>query len=541
MLAAAAFLLVEGRGLSFSGDELYYYAEITAGENTLADTSGIEYLLSPHNGHLVFLGRVIYEALFAIAGTDYLVFRIAEVAGILVSVGLLFRLASRRIDPLLALAPCVLLLFLGYAWESLLWPFNLHTVYALAFGLAAILALEREDRKGDVLACLFLVLSVLTVEVGLAFVAGVAVTVLLREDRLRRLWIVLVPAALYGIWLLWASKFDHPSGTLLNIHLIPADIGNALTAVAGSLTGVNPTGPTVSPYTTGITPVAAVLAGALAAGIAFRCSRGKVPPQVWLVAATVVGYWITIALGGRAPDSARYIFVGAVLVLLVAAYCLEGVRISNAVLACVWIVVIFALPPNLAKFYDGRRVLLNDAQATRVEYAMFDLSRERVDPTFIPAADPRVAEIGGAAITPLSAGDYLRGSEDRGSLSYSLEQVREAPAPFPAIADATLVAGLGLELTPIGEPGDTSGCERDDSPSPDGPVAFAVPRGGVILGSDSTAAAAVGLRRFDGEGAGAQVGELAAGEWAELKIPSDSAPERWSVVVDQPVVVCPID
>ena len=160
MVASAVFVLVEGRGLSFNGDELYYYAHLTQQGYQPVEVRGLEYLLAPHNGHFVLLGRLVYEFLFAVAGVHYFYFRLAEMLGVLVAVGLFFRLASRRVDPLVALAPCLVLLFFGYAYETLLWPFNLHTVYALAFGLAAILALERDDRLGDALACALLVCSV---------------------------------------------------------------------------------------------------------------------------------------------------------------------------------------------------------------------------------------------------------------------------------------------------------------------------------------------------------------------------------------------
>ena len=111
--------------------------------------------------------------LFELAGTSYFVFRAVEVAGFLICVGLFYALARRKTTPFIALAFSVSLLFLGYAQETLLWPFDLHTVYALAFGLGALLALElRSDRRGDIAACALLILSVLTLEVGLAFVVG---------------------------------------------------------------------------------------------------------------------------------------------------------------------------------------------------------------------------------------------------------------------------------------------------------------------------------------------------------------------------------
>lgn len=543
MVASAVFVLVEGRGLSFSGDELYYYAHLTAQGVEPVEAHGLEYLFAPHNGHFVLLGRLVYEFLFAVAGTHYFFFRLAEVLGVLVSVGLFFRLASRRVDPLVALAPCLVLLFFGYAYETLLWPFNLHTVYALAFGLAAILALERDDRFGDALACALLVCSVATVEVGLAFVAGVAVSVLLRTDRLRRLWIVVVPAALYAIWWLWARKFDQPAIELRNVHLIPETLTTALAAVAGSLTGLNKTGPGIEPYTTGVSPWAAVLAGAVVLGLALRVWRvaRRVPAPLWLAASVVAAYWVTIALGGRPPDSSRYLMVGAILVLLVGAYAIAGFSLPTGAVVCLFAVALLAIPANLAKFYDGRRVLLNDAAATRIEDAMVELAGPNGNPGYVPGADPRVQEGGGGVATVLSDASYLQGAADRGPLGYSLREVREAPPPFRGAADATLVGALGVGLEPAAAPAHPTACPSVTEASPEKLATFELPAEGVLVGPFSNQPVAVGLQRFEREGSGVPLGELRPGQWAVLEVPPDRAPDPWRVVIDQPLYVCPRD
>ena len=164
MCVSATWLMIAGQGLTFSGDEIFYYARFVEDHGMVAPGGGLEYFLAPHNGHLVVLGKLIYRGLFLTVGADYTVFRAVEVAGVLTCSGLFFVLARRRVGPWAALIPSVLLLFLGYAGESLLWPFNLHTILALAFGLGALLTLERNDRRGDLATSVLLVLSVATVE-----------------------------------------------------------------------------------------------------------------------------------------------------------------------------------------------------------------------------------------------------------------------------------------------------------------------------------------------------------------------------------------
>ncbi len=56
----------------------------------------------------------------------------------------------RRVGPWPALFAAVLLLFLGPAWEVLLWPFEIAFAGSVLFGVAMLLALDRGERRGDV-------------------------------------------------------------------------------------------------------------------------------------------------------------------------------------------------------------------------------------------------------------------------------------------------------------------------------------------------------------------------------------------------------
>ena len=539
MAAAATWLLLAGRDLTFHGDEIFYYANLVTRKDVTSQLFGIEYLFAPHNGHLVLLGRIVYEALFAVAGTDYAVFRVAEVLGVLACAGLFFALAIRRTSPLIALALSILLCFFGYANETLMWPFDLHTVYAAALGLGALLALEREDRAGDVAACALLVLSVLMVEVGLAFAVGAAVLVLLRPDRRRRLWIFLVPLALYVAWWLWARQFDQSDVLFTNIRLVPSELINAFAAVVGCILGVNPTGAEARPEVVGITPAAMVAAGFALAGLAYRVRQGNVPPTLWAFLATVVAYWLTMAAGGRPPDSTRYVFVGAVLVLLVAVDAFRGVRFGPLATAAFFVVVALAIPPNIAKLYDGRGPEIGVSRVTGSEYAMLDLAGEgKVDPGYVPAQDPAVQEAGGTLFVPLGAGDYFDAAERNGSLGMPLDELRSGDPRYGAIADATLVGALQLELTPVDAPPGGGSCPAVTDATPGDPAYFDLERGGVVLGNRGDDTLSVGLSRFGPGAPGTPVGELEPGEWAQVRIPADAAPDPWRAVVSGPVYVC---
>lgn len=539
--ASATWTMIAGNGLTFVNDDLFYYAEYVAyGTSDLRTGQGLEYFLAPSNGHLQLLGKLIYRGIFETFGADYAVFRAFNIAGAMACVVLFFLLARRRLGPLVALVPCFSLLFLGFAWESFLWAFDLHTIYALGFGLAAILALQRGDRRGDVLACVLLVLSIAMIELGLAFAAAIAVSVLLRNDRVRRSWIFLIPVGLYAIWWVWAGKFDQPAIELANISLIPLTVTDALAAVAGSVTGINPTGEGVFEPLVGVTGWGSALAALATAALVWRVSRGGVPRTLWVFLAAILAYWALIAIGDRAPDSSRYVFVGALLVFLIAADALAGRRLPAPAVLAALAVVALAIPPNVAKLYDGRGPQLNDATTSRVEYAMLDLVRGPIPPEYAPGKDPRVTDLGGSVFTPMPAGDYLEGAERFGALGMPLDELREQNQQRREIADASLVGALGVELAPASPPADPDACPSSLDGSRGETVFFDSPQRGALLGSRARRPVAVAVGRFGVGGPGVGVGELAPGAWARLALPADDAPDRWRFVVDGPVYVCPL-
>jgi hypothetical protein len=541
MIVSATWMMIAGDGLTFVNDDLFYYAQyLVHGTGDIRTSHGLEYFLAPSNGHLQVLGKLIYRAIFEIFGANYAVFRAFDVAGVMACVVLFFELARRRVGPLVALVPCLSLLFLGYAWESFLWAFDLHTIYALALGLGALLALRRETRRGDAAACVLLVLSIAMIELGLAFAVGIAISVLIRPDRRRRLWIFLVPVALYAAWWLWARHFDQPSIEPSNLKLIPRTVTDALAAVAGSVTGINPTGAGVFQPLTGVTGWGSAIAALAVVALIWRIVRGAVPRTLWVFLAVILAYWVLIALGGRPPDSSRYIFVGTLLVFLVAADALAGARLPAAAVLAALAVVVLAIPPNVAKLYDGRGPQLNDATTSRVEYAMLDLVRGPIPPEYAPGKDERVTDLGGSVFTPMPAGDYLEAADRFGHLGMPLDELRQQSLERREIADASLVGALGLKLRRAPAPAEPGSCPSSLDGRPAHSVFFTVPRAGILLGSRSRRPIDVSLGRFAKGGPGVRLGVLDPGEWARVALPPDSAPDAWWLVVDGPAYACPL-
>lgn len=541
LVVAAIVLLVAGGGSSPSGDDLYYFGrQAYLGDPTPRhfDSLTLEYLLVPYNGHLQIGGKLVYEAVFGLFGADYGALRVVTVAGVLACVALFFELARRRVGLGAALLMSFSLAFLGAAWEVLLWPFDLHTTFAVAAGLGALLALERKGEHADVVACALLIVSSAFIEVGLVFLAAVAVSVLIGPDRWRRAWIFAIPAALFAAWYAWAQNYASPPISIDLGNLIPSLI-DSLGAVLSSLTGRFPTGPGVDVTVIGQTTTATVLAIVALVLFAWRLSRGKIPPSLWPVLAALFVYWALIAFTARAADSSRYMFVGAILVLLVAADCLRGRRPGPWALAAIALVVAIALPANIAKLQDGADYLERDAILTGSEFAMLELAGSRGDPDYLPVDDLVALSVGASPYLVMTTGVYLESAERIGSLADPLDRVRGEDLNLRRIDDSTLIAALGLGAEPATAPASEGSCEAAGEAT--GPIELAPGQGGVLVHADGDEPVALGLSRFAPEAPSRTLGSVEAGGWARVVLPAaDDAPEPWQLFVDGPASVCPL-
>src|ERR1700704_3910534 len=179
-LAAVALLLMWGSKLTFLLDD-WEFLLYRPGFN--ADS-----ILAPHGEHISIAPILIYKALLATVGMGSSVpFLAVSIALFLATAILLFIYLRRRVDPWLALLGATIVLFLGPAFDDLLWDFQMGFLGSLACGLGALLLLERGDRRGDGLACALLSVGTAFSSLGLPFIAAACVDVGLRGERLRRL------------------------------------------------------------------------------------------------------------------------------------------------------------------------------------------------------------------------------------------------------------------------------------------------------------------------------------------------------------------
>jgi hypothetical protein len=535
MVLAAAAILWLNRGTTLWIDELVLFMD--------APRLDVGEAIHPHVGHLVLTTRVVYKALFEVFGASYLPFRLLGVATVLLTVGLLFVYLRRRVSPYVALAPCLVLLVFGSDVLHVLVGNAFGVLFAVSCGLAALLALEREDRRGDVAATVLLCLGVLTYTVALAFLAGAAILVLTQRRPSRRAWIFVIPILLYGAWFVWAATLasgPDSETTFSNILLLPSWAVQSLGAVLAALSGFDYAFEGSSAGI-GVGPSLAILA---LVGVGARLGRGSLPASCWAAIAVLVALWglgVLAAGGNRAPETPRYLFPAAVVVLMVAGGCLAGRRHPRSALVGLYAVAACGVAVNLFLLHDeGTKLRSAYAVQVKAAFAALDIAgdsaRRNFDPPPVPGGQgviegqsPLKFPFGLTSIfdgEPVAA--YREAAERYGRLGYSPEEIEAAADSVKTQTDSILVAALGLRLRNGSASSTAERCRQLRSDS-DGLTHVRLPRGGAVL--ESQAGGSVSVRRLARE-AWIPLGSLAPATPALLSIPSDSLPDSWWLVSD---------
>jgi len=530
LAAAAALLLALTAGLTFFQDTWEFLMN-------RRDFS-VESILTPHNEHIVVVPVLIELVLLRLFGmSSALPEHLLLIAALLVSATLLFVYVRRRIGPWPALIAAVLLLFLGPAWQDILWPFELGFVGSALFGLAMLLALDREDRRGDIAACSFLVISTGFSSLGLSFVVAAAVDVLLRRRTrgLARAWVFAVPAALFGLWYLgWGRDAESHLG-LDNILSSPPYVLEGLAASLEALLGLSDA-PLEGVATIGWGRPLLIAAIVLVAVRQLR--RHELSTGFWVVAAATAANWFLAAFNyipGREPTTGRYMYAGGVFILLLAAELLRGLRIGRTATIAAAVIAVLAIAPNLVILRDGSRWLDNQTVITKADLAAIEIARRTVDSDF--ALTPEVA--GTPSLIDIQAGKYLEAQHEYGSPAYTPEELLEAPEVGRHQADVVLAQALPISIeTEAGI--DSAGRRCTTLSGAARAVSLGVGPGVTRIDVEAGPAASLALRRFAASGYPVRT-EGAPGDSTTLvRIPSDTSVRPWRLQVRarQPVRVC---
>ena len=521
MLAAAVLLLFAGRHLTFFYDEWSFILDRRGGS--------LDTYLDPHNGHLVLVPVAIYKLLLATVGLrHYWPFLAVTVLLHLVSCALLFMLLRRRVGDWMALVPTALLLFMGSAYQDLLWPFQMTLLASVAAGLAALTVMDRPTRFAELATAALLTLALACSGVGVAFLIASAVLLLARGTPWRRWWAVIVPGALFLVWYAGWGTSEHVTSD--SVLAAPQYVADAAAGVAAGIAGLSSAwGP----------PLA--IAGLAGLSVAWGRWRGAaLTPMLLTAAAGVLSFWVLAAIT-RAdvaqPDASRYLYVGAVFVFLISAEALGQIRIRRGWLALGGLLVAAALIANVGVLRRAERGLRASDESVRASLAALQIAAPVVAPTFAPEPvnAPRI-----------TAGSYLAATRDLGSPALALPELLRASSARRANSDSVLEHAERLVVAPAERAGR---CAVSASPARDAasPVRGAVltltvpPGSRLVFRTAGGAPAVVELARIAASFPSTPFAVAPGGATSAIQFPSDRAPQLpWHahLLAPRPLTAC---
>jgi hypothetical protein len=298
ILVFCALMLYDTRRLGFWQDEWSFVT------TRLGWSPGV--FLRAFNQQPMMLTVLVYKLLLPTVGLQHTwPYRLALFGMHGLCVTLLWLLARKRLGSWLALVPAGLLLVLGAAWEDLTLALQINYLGSVATGLGALLCLDRRNRRGDRLACGLLVVAWMWSSVGVPIVLGIAVELAWSRRDWRRLWIVAVPLALYGLWYL---IYGSSTAELVNLRALPHYFVAGSAATLGGIVGLEELGEIL-------------LVGCTALVLRQTLRPKGLSPRAAMGLGAFLVFWLITDLNRAQygqPNASRYIYPAAVFVLIVA-------------------------------------------------------------------------------------------------------------------------------------------------------------------------------------------------------------------------------
>jgi hypothetical protein len=519
MLVAGALLLYMGRELTFFYDDWNFVTQDYGG--------GIHSLLVAHVGNPVWFPVAIYKVLFHLVGLNhYAVFRLVVIGLHLFCGGMVYLLAARRVSPVPALLAAALILFLGAAWEDLLWAFQVTYLLSVAGGLAAWVLLERRRRWSEIAAMLCLIVAVGSSSLGIAIVIGVAVELAWRRHW-RGGWIVIVPALLYGLWYLHYGESQLTENGLINAPGFSEDlaaaafgglVGRALEwgrplALVGAIL--------VARHLARPLPVSARLAGLLATAF-----------SLWIITGVARS---TISQ----PEASRYIYLGAVVIVLVGVELLQGVSITPRAIAVATVFVVVCAVTGFTALHAGSMDLRSTSQTVKADLGALEIAAAYAPPTYQPdpqgapqiQAGPYLHTVRSIGSTPADTPAEIIAAEPsvRTEVDEDLIKLEAAGALAPtsltvhASGSYPLIANVGGSA-----PVHSDHCWKTTAVGSGGYTEFLLPPAGLLVRGEGQAVQVV-VRRFSPPLGGVTLGTVQPQQSAVVKFPVDASGRPWFV------------
>jgi hypothetical protein len=298
----------------------------------------------------------------------------------------------------------------------------------------------------------------------------------------------------------------------------------------------------------GVISAAAFLAICVAIALVERRHRGTLGRQlrraaaagVWPVLAATAAFWALTAFnspGLRTPFESRYMYVGAILIVLLTANLLKGVEIGRRALigAAACAAVIVGL--NLVPLFEGEDYLDEQSVYARADLGAVEIARGSVNPEF--GFDPGYS--GTISLINIKAGPYLALVEEDGSPAYTPAELARAPEFGRRRADVILANALPLttDTTPGLDRAPPEATCRTAEDGPEAPEIDLEPGVTTVVLAPGGRARLL-LRRFATEGYPLVVSGVAAPSTTTLSVPRDAVARPWRLRIEavQKAEVC---
>lgn len=432
LAVAAAIVLWLGRGITLIGDQWAWIL-------SALDASPGQ-IFQDYNGHLMATTYMLYDIVPRVGLGQFWAYRIVALVLHLTVALLVFCLARTRLGPWLALAPAGIVAFLGTGADAFLSGLNYNLLSATAASLAALLAVDRRTRRGDLAACALLTLGLASFTLTVAYTAGVAVELLWQRAR-HRLWVPVAPAALYGVWRLhWGSAAETGrQGAWAVLH----HSFEAATGAFAGLAGVQLANFSLKGHFPWLSPLAQVMLAVAVVVFAWIAARRRpLSPRLANLTAAAVVLWLLIGLGRGSqedPYSSRYVYQGAILAALILVELVSPYKVARSLTRIVVAAIPAAVVLNILWLGVYAHHLRRESAVTRAQLTALEIARGSVGPEFQPAQ--------GFALGHVTAGKYFDAVRRFGdSPAYSLAQLRHAAENAREAADGVLIRAFHMRL-----------------------------------------------------------------------------------------------
>ncbi len=512
MLASAALLIYYRSYLNFMLDDWAFVI--------YREDGGLGDLLDPHNEHISILPVAIYKLFLSVFGMgSAMPLQILSVAVFLLSVFVLFVYLRSLVGKPAALIGCAVILFLGSAWEDLLWAFQIGFSISIAAGIGALVMLRRQDSFGDRIACLLLVISMISTSLGIPFAIGSGAMLLLQgENLIRRLYVVVVPVCIYGLWYLGWGHMAANALSFDNALHAPEYIARSFSLTATEITGF-------SKVISSAEVIPSLLIGLFAlVAVAWGVRQRKGIPRPLLVAAAIaLAFWGLAALNlapGRGFEVSRYQFPNAVLLLMILAGAFEGASPRARTLGVLGLIALAAIAVNIDALRNGYRDVMKPLSDKGIAgLTAVEIARDTVDPGLAIGMNQNDTAF-------VAAGGYFEAEEKYGSPAWSESEIEKSSSSARARVDQILVAALPVNGIPLPAGLVSGSCEVLQAGSPGSAKSIPLPAQTFTFRPRRQVFLAVG-RYGDGAETGAALAE--PGVETLVNVPGDSSDQPWRI------------